>query len=61
MFTKDPKAMCDHIMSHQLGMEDTFRFSCQMCGSCCRKRSEPIVVTGTDILYIAKALNIPTV
>lgn len=45
-------------MDHQLKPEDTFKFTCKMCGSCCKKRKEPILMTGTDIFYIGKALNI---
>ena len=37
--------------------KDTFQFECKMCGNCCRKRSEPIIVTGADVYRIARALN----
>lgn len=36
---------------------DTFQFSCKMCGDCCRKRQEPIMLTGLDLFRIAQALN----
>ena len=37
---------------------DTFRFECQMCGKCCRKRSEPIIVNGSDVFRMSRALGI---
>ena len=46
-------------MENELKPEDTFRFDCKMCGSCCRCRSEPIVLTGVDIYRIARALDMP--
>ena len=52
------KDALDRYLSNIIGKNDTFRFDCKMCGSCCRKRSEPIVITGTDIFFIAKALEI---
>lgn len=52
------KEALDQYLSHIIGKDDTFCFDCKMCGSCCRKRSEPIVITGTDIFFIAKALEI---
>ena len=52
------KEALDYYLSHTLQMEDTFTFDCKMCGSCCRKREEPIVMTGVDVFFIAKALGI---
>lgn len=43
---------------NELKPEDTFHFECEMCGSCCRNRSEPILVTGADIYRMARALGI---
>lgn len=43
---------------NELKPEDTFYFTCKMCGQCCRKRSEPIMLTGADIFRASKALNI---
>ncbi len=43
-----------------LSLDDTFCFSCKMCGDCCRNRDDAIVLTGVDIFYIAKALGIST-
>lgn len=42
---------------NELKPEDTFTFECKMCGDCCRKRSEPILLTGADIYRIARAMN----
>lgn len=42
-------------LENELKPSDTFEFECSMCGSCCRNRSEPIVVTGADLFRIAKA------
>lgn len=51
------KELIDYYMSHSLKPNDTFKFTCKMCGSCCRKRTEPILITGNDIYYIAKKLG----
>lgn len=45
--------------SNILKPSDTFTFECKMCGSCCRKRSEPIILTGLDIFRVAQALDKP--
>ena len=37
---------------------DTFRFDCKMCGECCRKRSEPILINGADKFRMARALGL---
>ena len=44
-------------LENELKPSDTFEFECSMCGSCCRNRSEPIVITGADLFRIAKAQN----
>lgn len=46
------------MMTSELKRGDTFRFNCKMCGNCCRKRREPILLTGTDVFRIARELNI---
>ena len=46
------------FMKNELKPGDTFRFSCAMCGRCCRKRREPILVTGADIFRAAKGMGI---
>lgn len=45
------------FQKNELKPEDTFHFECKMCGSCCRKRDEPILLTGADIYRIARALD----
>ena len=52
------KEALDYYLSHTLQIDDTFTFDCKMCGSCCRKREEPIVMTGVDVFFIAKALGV---
>lgn len=47
----------NYYLNNTLQLTDTFCFDCQMCGSCCRKRQEPIAVTGFDIYRIAQALD----
>lgn len=47
-----------NIRNGVLGPEDTFRFSCKMCGQCCRRRQDPIIVTGLDVFRLAQKLNI---
>ncbi|WFA07619.1 hypothetical protein [Tissierella sp. Yu-01] len=37
---------------------DAFNFSCKACGACCRKREEPIMLTGYDIFRIASEFKI---
>lgn len=48
-------------MKGELKPGDTFKFECEMCGNCCRKRKEPIVITWVDVFIIAKALNVDPV
>lgn len=45
------------FQKNELKPEDTFNFKCDMCGDCCRNRSEPILLTGADIFRIAHALG----
>ncbi len=45
-------------LSRSLGMDDDFSFECQMCGNCCRNRSQPIALMGYDTFNIAKALGV---
>ena len=46
-----------YYLENTLKLTDTFSFDCQMCGKCCRKREEPIAMTGLDIFRICKALD----
>lgn len=48
----------ERFQKNELQLGDTFRFDCDMCGDCCRKRSEPILVTGADIFRAAQALDV---
>ena len=54
MFTEDDVM---EMYRNSLKMDDTFNFECKMCGDCCRKRKEPIIISGLDAFYIAKALD----
>lgn len=46
------------IQANTMSPESTFRFACTQCGDCCRNRTEPIMITGIDILNIARAKKI---
>lgn len=46
-----------NIRDGTLGLKDTFQFSCKMCGQCCRRRRNPIMVTGLDVFRLAQKLN----
>lgn len=58
---KEAERLLAEIQKNTLSMDDTFMFGCKMCGSCCRKRQEPIILTGYDVYSIAKHLGIPTI
>lgn len=45
------------FMVNELHPGDTFQFGCDMCGNCCRKRREPILMTGADIFRAARAIG----
>ena len=47
-----------YYLNHILKPEDKFVFQCQMCGNCCRNRSESILLTGADTFRIAKKLEV---
>lgn len=51
----------EKIINNTLKPTDTFKFSCKMCGRCCRNRSEPILMTGLDVFRIAQALQMEPV
>jgi len=51
---KEVKRLIDNPMKPT----DTFKFSCKACGNCCRKREEPIMLTGYGVFRIAKGLRI---
>lgn len=58
-FNKDDEAIQRllDLQERTIGMEDTFEFGCKQCGECCRKRSDPVIITGYDLYNIAKAMN----
>ena len=45
------------IQSNEIKHGESFQFECQMCGHCCKGRSEPIVVTGYDVFRFSRALG----
>ncbi len=50
------KSIMDNYDSMVVGLDDTFRFHCKMCGKCCTHR-EDIMLNPQDVYRIAKALN----
>ena len=44
----------ERMKANVLKPDDTFTFTCQMCGNCCRNRAEPILLTGPDIFRIVE-------
>lgn len=46
------------MIQSTLTLTDTFKFSCKVCGNCCRNRKEPIILAGYDVFKIAKAMKI---
>ncbi len=53
--------LSDEILSnladHTLGLDDTFRFRCTMCGKCCTYRDD-IILSPMDIFRMAKELKL---
>ena len=43
----------------KIGLDDTFKFECQMCGKCCIHR-EDILLNPKDVYNLAKELNLKT-
>lgn len=50
------KHIYDHLGEMALGLDDTFRFHCTMCGKCCINR-EDIMLSPKDMYNLAKELN----
>ena len=46
----------DYMMSHKMGLDDTFRFHCKACGKCCKNR-EDVLLTPYDLFRIARYLG----
>ncbi len=51
------KEILDNFEKMQIGLDDTFRFRCTMCGKCCRNR-EDILLNPFDLYRLAKGLGI---
>lgn len=51
------KRIMADMEKHKLGPDDTFKFSCRMCGKCCIHR-EDILLTPRDIFHMSKELVI---
>lgn len=44
----------ENIQHNTLAPDDTFQFTCKECGSCCRNRRTPVMLSGLDVYRIAK-------
>ena len=53
------KNIVDDYENKQLGLDDTFRFHCTICGKCCINR-EDILLNALDVYNLAKELKIGT-
>ena len=51
------KEIVDHFETMKIGLDETFRFHCTMCGKCCINR-EDILLSPKDIYGISKELGI---
>ena len=47
----------DNYDKLKIGLDDTFRFHCTMCGKCCINR-EDIILNPSDLYYMAKELGV---
>lgn len=45
----------DYMLSHKLGLDDTFQFRCKACGKCCKHRDD-VLLTPYDLFRIARYL-----
>ncbi len=54
---RDKKRLQEYL-DRSLDYEEEFNFACMMCGNCCRKRKDPIGLTGYDLYNIAKSLRV---
>lgn len=52
----DASAFTRQLEEQALGPDDTFAFSCDRCGRCCRER-EDVLLNPADLFRIAKFLN----
>lgn len=53
------KDIVDNFDSMKIGMDETFKFHCTMCGNCCFNR-EDILLSPKDIYNMSKELGIAT-
>ena len=51
------KEIVDHFEAMKIGLDETFRFHCTMCGKCCINR-EDILLSPKDIYGMSKELGI---
>lgn len=51
------KEIVDNLESMTIGLDETFKFHCDMCGKCCIHR-EDILLSPKDIYNMAKELNL---
>ena len=54
------KNIADNFDSMKIGLDETFKFQCTMCGNCCINR-EDILLSPKDIYNMAKELGLTTV
>lgn len=47
----------ERARKNELKDDDTFQFECRMCGNCCRKRNDAVVINGPDLFRVARALG----
>ena len=50
------KTIVDNLDKMKIGLDDTFKFNCTMCGKCCKDR-EDILLTPRDVFHIAKQVD----
>lgn len=53
------KNIANNLDRLKIGLDDTFKFGCQMCGKCCIHRDD-ILLNPRDIYNMAKELNLTT-
>lgn len=53
------KEDAERFENNALLPEDTFRFDCDQCAKCCRKRRSPVLITGADAFRIACGTHQP--
>lgn len=54
------KGIVDNFDNMKIGLDETFKFHCTMCGNCCINR-EDILLSPKDIYNISKELGVTTV